>query len=88
MDLQGQSTLVHKWIYNETSDVLTIQFWDSTQTTFFGDLVIEGKRFRALMNSVGEVGMKFFPDIDFAKFDRHRTVFKTTTNAAVMEFNS
>lgn len=88
MDLQGQSTIVHKWIYNETSDVLTIQFWDITEVTFFGDIVIEGKKFRALLDSVGEVGKIFFPDVDFAQFEKHRTVFKTTTNAAVMEFNT
>lgn len=87
MDLSGNQKLKTLWEHDEDLDLLTVTFKDDTETTTFGTLVIEGTRFRSLVDMLNNVGQFFLPPVlDLTTRQKHRTVLENGT--ASTEFNA
>lgn len=87
MDLRGQSKIVTEYSYDEDLDVITVTFRDATEATDLGEMIIEGSRFRSMVDGISQVGRQLFPpELDLTTREKHRTLFSTDTKKATTEF--
>jgi len=88
MDLSGQPKIKTVWSYDEGTDMVTVYFKSEDELTTFGDIIIEGKKFRSLFEPFMEVGRLFFPDSrDLLDRKFHRTNYDNRTKKALTEFD-
>lgn len=80
IDLTGNDNLITKWVYDEPTDSMTVQFRDEDDV-LIDSIKIEGSRFQSLLESMQESVRHF--DLEREKY---RSIFDSSTLETSTEF--
>lgn len=87
MDLRGEDKIKMFWGLDEGTGDFTMTVKNDLEDTVLGELIIEGRRFRSLMQAWDESGRYYFPDQDnLTNRDNHRSLFDNVLMKTTTEF--
>lgn len=86
MDLRDQSSIKTIYTYDENDDALTITFKTEDEVTTLGTIIIDGKNFLALNDSMKQIISELF--FNRADLSTQRTVFNKQTLKGTVNFDS
>jgi hypothetical protein len=76
MDLTNNTQFKTLWTYDQVADLMTVTFKTFDEVTTLGEIKIEGKRFRSLLDSIVQVAPFYLPGVlDASTREFHETLF-------------